>query len=85
MTAEPLRLLTRRGCHLCEIVRGPLAEGARERGLTLIEYDVDEDPGLNHEYGQRVPVLLAGSRILAEGRFDPLGALPAASTRLTDR
>lgn len=88
MTAEPLRLMTRRGCHLCDHLRGPLSDRARELGLSLAEFDVDEDPGLRQAFGERVPVLLSGGRVLAEGRFDPsavLRAVPAASPRFTDR
>jgi hypothetical protein len=80
--------MTRRGCHLCEQVRGPLADRARERGLPLVEYDIDEDPQLRRAFGERVPVLLSGELVLAEGRFDPataLAAVAAASPHFTDR
>jgi len=75
VTAERLVLLSRRHCHLCEAVRGPLAQLVAERELTLQEFDIDQDPELRRTYGDRVPVLLAGSEILGEGRFDPRLAL----------
>jgi len=31
--------------------------------------DVDDDPDLRHRFGSRVPVLVAGGRILCEWRF----------------
>ncbi len=88
MSAEPLQLMTRRGCHLCELVREPVAHGADELGLALLEYDVDEQDELRRLYGSRVPVLLSGGVVLGEGRFDPEAALEAlrpASPQLTDR
>ncbi|MHB1499978.1 MAG: glutaredoxin family protein [Candidatus Dormibacteria bacterium] len=75
MGTEPLRLLTRRGCHLCELVEEPLQRLALDGGLTVQHYDIDEDASLRNRYDQRVPVLLWGDEVLAEGRFDPESAL----------
>ncbi len=75
MPPEPLQLMTRRGCHLCEQVAAPLGELVRERGLQLLVYDIDSDPGLLAQYHERVPVLVWGERVLAEGRFDPRSLL----------
>ena len=75
MTPEPLQLMTRRGCHLCDLVSGPLGRLAMERGLELLVYDIDSDPCLRAQYHERVPVLLRGRRVLAEGRFEP-GSIP---------
>ncbi|SEO65780.1 glutaredoxin family protein [Trujillonella endophytica] len=57
-----LRLLTRVGCHLCEEAADRLAPIAAEAGLTVIPVDVDADPGLQAEYGDRVPVVLLDGR-----------------------
>ncbi|WP_104990268.1 glutaredoxin family protein [Deinococcus sp. NW-56] len=59
----PLTLYTRRGCHLCE--------QAEER-LRLLDFaytpvDVDTDPALRARYGDDVPVLAAGERVLLRG------------------
>ncbi|MCP2013872.1 glutaredoxin [Deinococcus sp. HSC-46F16] len=59
----PLTLYTRRGCHLCE--------QAEER-LRLLDFaytpvDVDSDPALRARYGDDVPVLSAGERVLLKG------------------
>jgi hypothetical protein len=54
-----LQLLTRQGCHLCEQAATTLAELAAEAGLDEpTAVDVDADPGLQAEYGDRVPVVL---------------------------
>lgn len=58
-----LTLYTRRGCHLCE---------QAEEGLRTLEYryeavDVDGDPALKTQYGDDVPVLALGDRVLLKG------------------
>jgi glutaredoxin len=56
---EPrLQLLTRAGCHLCETAAETLDRIAAEAGLTPVAVDVDADPELQAEYGDRVPVVL---------------------------
>ncbi len=57
-----LQLLTRVGCHLCEIAAETLARLAGEVGLEPVSVDVDADPGLQAEYGDRVPVVLLDGR-----------------------
>src|SRR3954452_7638106 len=60
---EPrLQLLTRAGCHLCETAEETLAGIAGESGLALNSVDVDADPELQAEYGDRVPVVLLDGR-----------------------
>ena len=67
MTAGPegaprLQLLTRAGCHLCVVAAETLARIAAEAGLTAGAVDVDADPDLRAEYGDRVPVVLLDGR-----------------------
>ncbi|MGH7611661.1 MAG: glutaredoxin family protein [Candidatus Dormibacteria bacterium] len=78
---DRLQLLGRRGCHLCEQARDAVLPAAGELGLGVSEYDVDDDPGLRAEFGERVPVLRRGDRVLLEGRIEP-GAVRAALHRL---
>ena len=62
MTAR-LQLLTREGCHLCEEAAATLAQLAAEAGAEPPEpIDVDADPELQAEYGDRVPVVLLDGR-----------------------
>ena len=60
MTADAprLQLLTRADCHLCVVAAETLDQVAGEAGLTVAVVDVDADPGLQAEYGDRVPVVL---------------------------
>jgi glutaredoxin len=57
-----VRLLTRTGCHLCETAAEVLAPIAAEAGLAVTPLDVDADPDLQAEYGDRVPVVLLDGR-----------------------
>jgi glutaredoxin len=60
---EPrLQLLTRAGCHLCEVAAETLDRVAAEAGLTPEAVDVDTDPELQAEYGDRVPVVMLDGR-----------------------
>ena len=62
---EPVRvqLLTREGCHLCVTAAETLTRIAgEEAGLPVELVDVDTDPELRAEYGDRVPVVLLDGR-----------------------
>ncbi|HJX42593.1 MAG TPA: glutaredoxin family protein [Geodermatophilus sp.] len=60
--APRLQLLTRAGCHLCLTAAETLARIAGEAGVGSREVDVDTDPELRAEYGDRVPVVLLDGR-----------------------
>ncbi|WP_369257893.1 glutaredoxin family protein [Geodermatophilus amargosae] len=60
--AARLRLLTRAGCHLCVTAAETVARIAAEAGVGTDEVDVDTDPELQAEYGDRVPVVLLDGR-----------------------
>ena len=60
--AARLQLLTRAGCHLCEVAAETLARIGAEAGLEPVGVDVDADPGLQAEFGDRVPVVLLDGR-----------------------
>ena len=51
-------LITRAGCHLCEVAEARLAELAAELGFELQLLDVDADRQRANEYSERVPVIL---------------------------
>lgn len=62
MSEPRLQLLTRAGCHLCLTAGETLARIGAEAGLVPGEVDVDTDPELRAEYGDRVPVVLLDGR-----------------------
>lgn len=53
-----LTLITRPGCHLCEVAREALAGVARTAAVGWTEASVEGDAELEREYGDRVPVIL---------------------------
>jgi glutaredoxin len=55
-------LLTRPGCHLCEDARVLVELVVAEEGASLTERNVDDDPRLASEYGDRVPVVLVDGK-----------------------
>jgi len=56
---EPrLTLVSRRECHLCDVAKEALARVAAAAGVDWTEVYVDDDPALEREYGDRVPVTL---------------------------
>jgi hypothetical protein len=70
--AVRLTLLVRAYCHLCDEMRNALA--AIAPSVPVDERDVDADPALEAQWGDKVPVLLGGSRELCHYHLDP-GAL----------
>jgi glutaredoxin len=57
--AEPrLTLITRPGCHLCEVAEEAITRVAAQAGVGWTLRSVEGDPELEREYGDRVPVIL---------------------------
>jgi glutaredoxin len=56
----PITVYTRENCHLCDEAVKTLTRIADSEGVAIEidEVDVDEDPGLREEYGERVPFVL---------------------------
>ncbi len=66
--AEPLLLVGKPGCHLCDVMREVVSPVAAELGLALAERDVRSDPELDALYRNDIPVLLLGGREVARHR-----------------
>ncbi|HEX6967934.1 MAG TPA: glutaredoxin family protein [Micromonosporaceae bacterium] len=58
MTEPRLVLITRPGCHLCEVAREALDRVVAVTGDRWVEWDVTGDMELEREYGDRLPVIL---------------------------
>ena len=54
MSEPRIQLLTRPGCHLCEVAK----EALTRIGEAWVEVDIERDPELDAEYGDRIPVVL---------------------------
>lgn len=51
-------MVTRDGCHACEVAEAEVARICGDLGVRWTTADVDADPELRAEYGDRVPVIL---------------------------
>lgn len=51
-------VVSRQGCHLCEVAEDEVARICGELGVEWSVTDVDTDTELRAEYGDRVPVIL---------------------------
>jgi glutaredoxin len=58
VSAPRLALLTRPGCHLCEVAVEAMERVAAATGERWVERNVEDDLDLEREYGDRVPVVL---------------------------
>ncbi len=58
------------GCCLCDEARAEIEELRSELGFELEEVDVSTDPGLQREYGERIPVLALDGDELFEFHVD---------------
>lgn len=55
---DRLTLITRPGCHLCEVAHEALSRISATTGVGWTEVDVESSLELEREYGDRVPVIL---------------------------
>ncbi|GLH95490.1 thioredoxin family protein [Phytohabitans aurantiacus] len=53
-----LTLITRPGCHLCDVAKEAIERVAAQTGTRWVEVDLTGDRELEAEYGDRVPVTL---------------------------
>lgn len=56
--AHEVTVMSRVGCHLCEVAEADVARICGELAVTWKTADVDTDPEWRAEYGDRVPVIL---------------------------
>jgi len=55
-------LYSRKGCHLCEIVKESLSKLQRHGGFNWQEIDVDGDDQLRRQFTDEVPVVFIDGR-----------------------
>ena len=61
-SSERVLLYTRQGCHLCAEAETEVARICADLGLGFSTADIDTDPELRAEYGDRVPVIMVDGR-----------------------
>ena len=62
--SEPRQVVvySRKGCHLCEIVKETLVKLERRGGFSWREIDVDSDEELRRQFTDEVPVVFIDGR-----------------------
>lgn len=72
MVEVTVTVYSREDCHLCEEALETIEHVASgvERHVEIREIDVDDDPELANEYGERVPYVLVDDRPAFKFRVD---------------
>jgi glutaredoxin len=76
MSAQPKAMprevvvYSRKGCHLCEIVKESLSKLQRRGGFQWREVDVDTDDDLRRRFTDEVPVVFIDGRKAFKYRMD---------------
>jgi len=55
-------VFSRKGCHLCDVVKESLIKLSRRGGFTWREVDIDTDDDLRHQFNEEVPVVFIDGR-----------------------
>jgi len=63
-------LYSRKGCHLCEIVKESLGKLSRQAGFQWREVDVNSDLELRRRFSDEVPVVFINGRKAFKYRMD---------------
>lgn len=63
-------LYSRKGCHLCEVVKESLVKLSRRGGFSWQEIDVDSDAELRRKFNDEVPVVFIDQRKAFKYRMD---------------
>lgn len=68
--ASQVVVYSRKGCHLCEIVKETLSKLQRRGGFSWQEVDVDSDEQLRRLFTDEVPVVFINGRKAFKYRMD---------------
>jgi glutaredoxin len=68
--ARDVVVYSRKGCHLCEIVKETLSKLQRRGGFQWREIDVDSDEDLRRKFTDEVPVVFIDGRKAFKYRMD---------------
>lgn len=68
--AHEVVLYSRKGCHLCEIVKESLAKLSRQTQFSWQEVDVDSNEALRRQFTDEVPVVFINGKKAFKYRMD---------------
>jgi glutaredoxin len=72
---------SRRGCHLCEVVKDTLTNARDKAEFQWCEVDIDTDPELRRKYTDDVPVVFIDGRKAFKHRMETGDFLRAIAAR----
>lgn len=72
---------SRKGCHLCDVVKETLAQLESAAEFRWREVDIDADPELRQKYNDEVPVVFIDGRKAFKYRMDGRQFLDALAGR----
>ncbi len=72
---------SRKGCHLCDVVKETLAQIRDEAQFVWREVDIDADPELRQKYNDEVPVVFIDGRKAFKYRMEKRQFLRALAGR----
>lgn len=61
---------SRKGCHLCDVVKDTLAQCEGQADFKWREVDIDDDPALQQRFNEEVPVVFIDGRKAFKYRMD---------------
>jgi glutaredoxin len=67
-----VEVLTKPGCHLCEVAVEVVGSVCAEVGVEWAERDISADPALLRDYAEQVPVTFVDGRRHDFWRVDPV-------------
>jgi glutaredoxin len=70
MNRQQVVVYSRKGCHLCEIVKESLVKLHKRGGFQWHEIDVDSDAELRRQYNDQVPVVFINGHKAFKYRMD---------------
>jgi glutaredoxin len=84
MGGHEVILYSRKGCHLCEVVKESL-EGLTHRArFTWREVDIDQDEALRQKYNDEVPVVFINGRKAFKYHLDEKAFVRRLNSRLAE-
>ena len=81
---EPMHevvVYSRKGCHLCDVVKETLAQAEGKADFQWREVDIDADPELRQKYNEEVPVVFIDGRKAFKYHMDERQFLKALAGR----
>jgi glutaredoxin len=62
MSSPRITLYSRPGCHLCDDARSVIVRVCADLGEEYVEVSIDDDPELQHRFGEEIPVTFVDGR-----------------------